>query len=743
MSRISSFHSRPPSRPPSEQLCDLHVYKVPWDLWREPLNNILNQAVTDTISLGIIRVHPEVPLVDLRDEIQKQLEDMAPKQYVFLRSVGRSLTRLKKKQEYQLKARDFLHPKYYAPELYLLEATQEMQDAFAASERSSQQSRSSMQQGSPGGRSYRNGYRSDRDRNGYPGWSFMNGYPGRDRWQFSYRPVRCSSNPDRAESVMCSDLHRALSVSLCPPSGNRHSRQRREPARRDSPHQYSPLPRINPTTPTQSREGSPSASFFLYSHDGQPPLSGPEDFADTNPNPNPYQSHTKYPHREEGNKRREERYPPDPYRSYKENPQTLQAEGRARQVASDGRAENSDYVPPPLDPSSPRQSPERSRARKGHGAGTYRAANGYDCDAAYTNHTNEDSGVAGLTPEDQYKNRDKENYYDANSKARDLQNRLNRNQFNSDDDEEQRRRLRDMDEGALMDSERWAKDQDERRRRAEEERLREEEERRKEEEQRKAEEEEEKRRKEKEEEEEERRRRQEEARLKVSDEDLNRFPSPPPLRMSSSDVDRDTESAQQRRREEKQKLLSEIEKAQESRQMTEKEREDLVKRAKTLQMKTQNRRNQARDIWKKRYFEEKKKTPPLEEQTNRLKEELDALHRKLMAVLEGPKEKNVKLGDNRPSQKNNYVIQCTRLQHDIEDLKRRIENAKMKLTAEMKLRNQAETELRSLRAELVQKKINLSLVRTQQFAALTTGLSEATPVPDIPPGKRDEQSVTA
>ena len=60
----------------------------------------------------------------------------------------------------------------------------------------------------------------------------------------------------------------------------------------------------------------------------------------------------------------------------------------------------------------------------------------------------------------------------------------------------------------------------------------------------------------------------------------------------------------------------------------------------------------ARDVWKKRYFEEKKKTPPLEEQTSRLKEELEQLHRKLMTTLEGPKEKNVKLGgDARPSQK--------------------------------------------------------------------------------------------
>lgn len=60
----------------------------------------------------------------------------------------------------------------------------------------------------------------------------------------------------------------------------------------------------------------------------------------------------------------------------------------------------------------------------------------------------------------------------------------------------------------------------------------------------------------------------------------------------------------------------------------------------------------ARDLWKKRYFEEKKKTPPLEEQCNRLRHELDIIHRKLMNTLEGPsKEKSTRTGDLKPSQK--------------------------------------------------------------------------------------------
>ncbi|KAK7099913.1 hypothetical protein V1264_022946 [Littorina saxatilis] len=576
MSRISGYPtSRPPSRPPSEQLCDLHVYKVPLDLWRTPLNNILNTSVTDTISLGIIRVPPDLPLIDIRSEIQRQLEELAPKDYVFLRSVGRSITRLKGKQEYQLKAKHFLPPVHYAPELFILEATQEIRDALAISDRSSQQSPNSLHRVSPGGRSYRDGYRSYRDRNGY--------------------------------------------------------------------------------------------------------------------------------------------------------------QGRG----------------------SPRHSPDTSPVRKGAASLAYRGANGYQRDAAYTNDTNEDFGVAGLTPEDQYKNRDKENFYDAlNSKSRDVQNRMDRDRFNLDDDEFERRRLAELEDGALADRDRWANDQDGRRRRAEDDRYRSEEERKLEEARRKAEEEEEQRKQEEEErrrreeeEEQERRRREEEARLKGgNDEDLNRFPSPPQLRMSPSEQERDTESARQRRKDEKRKLLEELEEARESRHITEKEREELVKKAKNLQSKTQSRRNHARDAWKKRYFEEKKKTPPLEEQTNRLQDELEGLHRKLMATLEGPKEKNIKLGGgSNPSQKNNYVIQCTKLQHDIDDLKRRVENAKMKLTAEMKLRNQAEAELRALRAELVQKKINLSLTRSQQFAALSPAAmpKDSPPVPGIPNGKADHPQYAA
>ena len=69
-----------------------------------------------------------------------------------------------------------------------------------------------------------------------------------------------------------------------------------------------------------------------------------------------------------------------------------------------------------------------------------------------------------------------------------------------------------------------------------------------------------------------------------------------------------------------------------------------------MQGKSQNKRNQARDVWKKKYFEEKKKTPPLEEQCSKLRQELDQLHRKIMASLEGGRERDRKFPLEKPSE---------------------------------------------------------------------------------------------
>jgi hypothetical protein len=45
--------------------------------------------------LNVFRVHPETKLYALRDEIEQQLgTELVPREYVFVKSVGRSLTRV-------------------------------------------------------------------------------------------------------------------------------------------------------------------------------------------------------------------------------------------------------------------------------------------------------------------------------------------------------------------------------------------------------------------------------------------------------------------------------------------------------------------------------------------------------------------------------------------------------------------------------------------------------------------------
>ncbi|XP_071154766.1 spermatogenesis-associated protein 1-like isoform X10 [Mytilus edulis] len=686
---FNSYNEGGKMRPSSAELSDLHVYIVPPDLWRERYNNLLNQNVTETISAGIIRVHPETRVCNLRDELETQLgAELLPRDFIFLKSVGRSITRLKPKQEFQLKVKHFLPPNSYAPELYLLEV--ENRD----------------------------------DENETTG---------------STRPT--------TRSPQFTEMLRSFATREDERQSNRY---RQKPRNATSPYRYtSPLPKI------KSDRGGSQKTVESVTHfdqngdtDGEKLVTVSNSWGgDTRRSPrrSPQTSRRSPPPRSP---------PPQNDYSHKQNEYPSQ---------------QNDYPPPQNDyPDTSRlnASPTHSGVTDKPVASSHQpVASKYDPrSATYTNQTN-DSGIAGLTPEEYRENYDdaerRKNEYNE-SRQKELENRLNGDRMNGDlDDSDRQRRLREDQE--REEWERKNRDEDERRRREEEDR------RRREEEERQREEDERRRR-------EEEREKMAREKLSGSDErqlqgkmrkDLNRFPSPPPMNVASTDQDLDSgsqnltkeqkqaeipeppkepepepepvkekektvikkkpsfkkkKSSGKKDPEEEKRLLQELEAAREARRAVERQREELVKKAKLMQNKTQNRRNHARDLWKKRYFEEKKRTPPLEEQCNKLRHELDVIHRKLMNALEGSsKDKNTRMENLKPSKQNNYKIQATRLTHEIDDLRRRLENAKMKLTAEMKLRNQAETELRALRAELTQKKIHLTLSRNQQMAMTPGG----------------------
>ncbi|XP_045157939.1 spermatogenesis-associated protein 1-like isoform X4 [Mercenaria mercenaria] len=674
--RMNGYSSDRERRPASEQMSDLHVYLVPPEIWREKYHNALNQNINETVSIGFIRVHPETKVYALRDEIEQQLgTDNVPREYVFVKSVGRSLTRVKARQEATLKVKNFLPPQAYAPELYLLEATPEVRQQIAASSENSTRPET------------RTSYDYD----------FMNRQNKGRNNHYYHGSDESLQNSKRSNLSNGADLntHYATLPQITPRNINSPEKQTRPVV-----YKTSATPREQSTRePTGqivqqnkqylSVDWDSSDKQNSYFSDNQSNNQNSE-YSDNQSNTNVGQSQehlrVSHPHSDSAPNL-------DPPQHH------LASSPRRQQQPGPQEA----YLQP-LSATPPHNDSENDKNSKRH----------------HGNHGNqhkhdEDSGIAGFTPDtyreneplDRRKNETDERVIVPSPEANES-DRLDRSQNENDTSDWERRRKEEQD--------RQKREEEERRRREEEENRRDEQDRED---------------------------RAEQSRLmrtnsdqlsekgvpepavemsrqntlkessNISKNELTRYPSPPPLRLASPD--RDTASARARRKKQKEELLRELEEAREARRAAERQREELVKHAKQMQTKTQNKRNHARDLWKKRYFEEKKKTGPLEEQCNRLRHELDIIHKKLLTTLEGPKEKATKLNDIKPSNKNSFKIQATRLQHEIEDIRRRVDHAKMKLTSEMKLRNQAETELRALRAELTQKKINLTLSRNSHL----------------------------
>ncbi|XP_006030078.1 spermatogenesis-associated protein 1 isoform X1 [Alligator sinensis] len=159
------------------------------------------------------------------------------------------------------------------------------------------------------------------------------------------------------------------------------------------------------------------------------------------------------------------------------------------------------------------------------------------------------------------------------------------------------------------------------------------------------------------------------------------------------------------------KLAEELEQRKAKRLHMERIREELIKKAKGLLEQNQLKRYHARQAWKKKYFETKKATASLEDNLNKLRQDLELSHQKLLSQLEARDSgKRAKNATHIAGSKNATIIQITTEQHAIDHLKRKLDNIKMKLIIEIKMRKQAASDLRVLRAELAQKKIQSSLM---------------------------------
>ncbi|XP_077439872.1 spermatogenesis-associated protein 1 isoform X2 [Vanacampus margaritifer] len=154
----------------------------------------------------------------------------------------------------------------------------------------------------------------------------------------------------------------------------------------------------------------------------------------------------------------------------------------------------------------------------------------------------------------------------------------------------------------------------------------------------------------------------------------------------------------------REELIEEIKLVKEERKQLEWKRQELLRKGKDLLAQNRHRRNQARDNWKKKYFDTKKATAPLEDALRNVRQELETFYNKLLHQLHARDNRGKPQKQGRSSEKNELIIQILTESHDIDNLKRKVEDAKMKLLTEIKLRKQAATELRALKAELAQKK---------------------------------------
>ncbi|KAL2301515.1 hypothetical protein Nmel_010903 [Mimus melanotis] len=151
----------------------------------------------------------------------------------------------------------------------------------------------------------------------------------------------------------------------------------------------------------------------------------------------------------------------------------------------------------------------------------------------------------------------------------------------------------------------------------------------------------------------------------------------------------------------KNKMVEQLQQMKKDRRHMEKTREELIKKAKGLLEENKLRRYHVREEWKKKYFETKKVTVTLEDTLNKLLQDLELYHHKLLLQLEARDSR--KRPNNATTSKNYTIIRIATVQHERDQLRRKLDDTKMRLVIEIKMRKQAASDLQALRAELTQK----------------------------------------
>jgi hypothetical protein len=95
-------------------------------------------------------------------------------------------------------------------------------------------------------------------------------------------------------------------------------------------------------------------------------------------------------------------------------------------------------------------------------------------------------------------------------------------------------------------------------------------------------------------------------------------------------------------------------------------------------------------MWKKRYYDEKKKTAPKEEQCNKLRHDLEQWHRRIAGQLEAAKDTGKRIAGHKAYEQAEMKIKSTKYEQEIEELHTKLQNTKLRLTTEIKVTDRSE-----------------------------------------------------
>ncbi|CAF3722972.1 unnamed protein product [Rotaria sp. Silwood1] len=107
----------------SDPLVDFHVYIIPKRIWKNCQPLAENEVMKHVISAGFVHVSESLTLDELRQYIIDICgeESYFPKKFIYLRSVGQFLTKVKYDEEKEFKLINFRPPTTMAPEIYIVE----------------------------------------------------------------------------------------------------------------------------------------------------------------------------------------------------------------------------------------------------------------------------------------------------------------------------------------------------------------------------------------------------------------------------------------------------------------------------------------------------------------------------------------------------------------------------------------------------------------------------------------------